>query len=189
MVAAALGHLAPVAGALTQEAIDVAVILNALRALGPGWRIGGATIPSGTLRTLDRDHRDLSVTLDRLRRIADDLDDVSPVQAIPLIREAASLVATEIVQHERTDESIVYPRLIRVLGDGHGLGAMSRAHREIMHLARLLGRIASGLDAGDVDRMMVRDAQRVIEHVEALVRLHNAQEDDIYEHAGRSRTT
>jgi heavy metal translocating P-type ATPase len=36
MVLAALGLLAPIEGALAQEAIDVAVILNALRALGPG---------------------------------------------------------------------------------------------------------------------------------------------------------
>jgi cation transport ATPase len=36
MAAAALGLLAPVAGALFQEAIDVAVIFNALRALGSG---------------------------------------------------------------------------------------------------------------------------------------------------------
>jgi len=34
MIAAASGHLTPVEGALLQEAIDVAVILNALRALG-----------------------------------------------------------------------------------------------------------------------------------------------------------
>ncbi|MBL8588654.1 MAG: cadmium-translocating P-type ATPase [Methylobacteriaceae bacterium] len=34
MIAAALGHLTPLAGALLQEAIDVAVVLNALRALG-----------------------------------------------------------------------------------------------------------------------------------------------------------
>jgi cation transport ATPase len=33
MVVAALGFLTPVEGALIQEAIDVAVILNALRAL------------------------------------------------------------------------------------------------------------------------------------------------------------
>ena len=36
MVFAALGYLTPVAGALVQEVIDVAVILNALRALGGG---------------------------------------------------------------------------------------------------------------------------------------------------------
>jgi heavy metal translocating P-type ATPase len=38
MVVAACGYLPPLAGALFQEAIDVAVILNALRALGPGGR-------------------------------------------------------------------------------------------------------------------------------------------------------
>jgi P-type E1-E2 ATPase len=36
MIMAALGHLTPVQGALVQEAIDVAVILNALRALRGG---------------------------------------------------------------------------------------------------------------------------------------------------------
>lgn len=36
MMAAALGYLTPVQGALIQEVIDVAVILNALRALGDG---------------------------------------------------------------------------------------------------------------------------------------------------------
>ncbi|MDN2579704.1 heavy metal translocating P-type ATPase [Aquibium sp. ELW1220] len=36
MVFAALGYLTPVAGAVAQEAIDVAVILNALRSLGGG---------------------------------------------------------------------------------------------------------------------------------------------------------
>ena len=36
MIAAAMGHITPVAGALLQEGIDVAVILNALRALGDG---------------------------------------------------------------------------------------------------------------------------------------------------------
>ena len=38
MVVAAFGYLPPVEGALLQEAIDVAVILNALRALGGGKR-------------------------------------------------------------------------------------------------------------------------------------------------------
>jgi hypothetical protein len=30
---------------------------------------------------------------------------------------------------------------------------------------------------------LIRDAQRIVESIEALVRIHNAQEDDIYEHA------
>jgi len=40
MLVAALGYLTPVQGALIQEAIDIAVILNALRALWGGGRLG-----------------------------------------------------------------------------------------------------------------------------------------------------
>jgi hypothetical protein len=60
---------------------------------------------------------------------------------------------------------------------------MSRAHREILHLARLLARLTDGLREEDADRSLVRDAQRAIESIEAIVRIHNAQEEDIYEYA------
>jgi heavy metal translocating P-type ATPase len=45
MLAAAAGYLPPLAGALFQEGIDVAVILNALRALGGGWRETSVSSP------------------------------------------------------------------------------------------------------------------------------------------------
>ncbi len=64
---------------------------------------------------------------------------------------------------------------------GHGLSAMSRAHREILHLARLLARVVEDLPLEKIDRYLVRDAQRVIEAIEALVRIHTAQEEDIYD--------
>jgi hypothetical protein len=69
------------------------------------------------------------------------------------------------------------------VADEHGLSAMSRAHREILHQARLLARLAHGLRAEDADKYLIRDAQRVIGSIEALVRIHNAQEEDIYDEA------
>jgi heavy metal translocating P-type ATPase len=180
---AAFGWLSPVAGALTQEAIDVAVILNALRALVPGHTFGRRLMPSETATVLRQEHEQLDATLDRLREIADALDDAEPTAAVALIAEANQVVAGQIVEHERADESNVYPRLAKFLTDSHGLGAMSRAHREILHLARLLDRLVTDLTPTDADRYLVRDAQRVIEAIEALVRIHNAQEEDIYEHA------
>jgi len=183
MAAAAIGWLTPVAGALTQEAIDVAVILNALRALSHGRKLGRRAMPAAAMRALHQDHQRVESGLDRLRAIADALDDAEPAAAVALISEANKTVAEQIVEHERDDERSVYPRLSKLLSDGHGLGAMSRAHREIIHLARLLNRIADGLTPHDADRYLIRDAQRVIESIEALVRIHNAQEEDIYEHA------
>jgi hypothetical protein len=183
MGAAAFGWLVPAAGALVQEAIDVAVILNALRALGPGHAFGRKTLPAASMRSLRADHQQLEGALDRLRAIADALDEAEASGAAALIADANEIVTGEIVTHERADESGVYPHLAKFLPDPHGLEVMSRAHREIIHQARLLTRLADGLAPNDIDRYLIRDAQRVIESIEALVRLHNAQEEDIYEHA------
>ncbi len=183
MALAAFGWLTPVAGALAQEAIDVAVILNALRALVPARAHGRRPMPPATATALRQEHEHLDAALDRLRDIADALDGAAPADAVALITEANGIIAREIVVHERADETKVYPRLAKFLADGAGLGAMSRAHREIQHLARLIARLATDLSPADADRYLVRDAQRVIEAIESLVRLHNAQEEDIYEHA------
>ena len=183
MLFAAIGLLPPVAGALTQEAIDVAVILNALRALTSGHTFSRRSMPAGAATTLRLAHERMESTLDRLREVADMLDQVQGAAAVTLISEADNIVAREIVEHERNDETTVYPRVAKFLADRHGLGAMSRAHLEIIHLARLLHRLAAGLAPEDADHYLIRDAQRIIESLDALVRIHNAQEEDIYEHA------
>ena len=48
MIARALGYLPPLEGAVFQEVIDVAVILNALRALSPGTPSGTSSNVSST---------------------------------------------------------------------------------------------------------------------------------------------
>jgi Hemerythrin HHE cation binding domain len=180
---AAVGLLPPIAGALAQEVIDVAVIINALRALTPGHKLGRRKMPAAAAITLRQEHERVEATLDRLREIADELDSAQGADAMALISEADDIVARQIVEHEREDERAVYPRVSKFLADHHGLGAMSRAHREIIHKARLLRRLTDGLTGSDADHYLIRDAQRVIEAIEALVRLHNVQEEDIYEHA------
>jgi len=181
MIAATVGWLAPVPAAIVQEVIDVAVILNALRALNPPHGHVRRRMSATTGRELHRGHVALIRDLDRLRSIADALDDATPESATALIMEANAVIQEHVVEHERNDEGSVYPRLAKILMDGHGLSAMSRAHREILHLARLLARVVEDLPSEKIDRYLVRDAQRVIEAIEALVRIHTAQEEDIYD--------
>jgi hypothetical protein len=181
MAAATAGWLAPVPAAIVQEVIDVAVIANALRALTPAHGVGRGSITAELGLALHHDHQALLKNLDRLRTIVDAMDDAAPESAADLIEEAHRLVQGSVVIHERDDESSVYPQLATVLRERHGLSAMSRAHREILHLARLLARIAEDLPQERIDRYLIRDAQRVIEAIETLVRMHTAQEEDIYE--------
>jgi heavy metal translocating P-type ATPase len=180
---AAFGLLPPIAGALTQEAIDITVIVNALRALTSGHTTGQRKMSATSAAALRSGHEKMESALNRLREIADSLDSATVFEAVALIREADHIITDQVIVHEREDESAIYPRVAEYLPDHHGLGAMSRAHREIIHLARLLRRLADGLTPQDADHYLIRDGQRVIESIEALVRLHNAQEEDIYEYA------
>jgi hypothetical protein len=66
---------------------------------------------------LREDHERLEVQLNRLREIADALDDAEPPAAVTLIGEANGIVAQHVLAHERDDESAVYPRLAKFLSD------------------------------------------------------------------------
>lgn len=183
MIAAAFGYVTPVAGALLQEAIDVAVILNALRALAPPNALGRPPMSEAAAAILREEHEKLAPSLERMRQIADALDDAQGAEAADYIQEANRIIETVVARHERQDEATIYPRVLRYLKNGHALSAMSRAHREILHQARLLGRLSEGLRPSDAEPYLVRDAQRIIESIESLVHIHNAQEEDIYEDA------
>ena len=83
---AAYGWLTPVAGALTQEAIDVAPILNTLARPWPraSPQVTGS-LPGKLARDLGQEHRLLEQELDKLRSISDALDDAIGQQAVDLI--------------------------------------------------------------------------------------------------------
>ena len=149
----------------------------------PGLRPPPARrMTAATGRELHRDHLALIGHLDRLRSIVDALDDAAPERAAGADRRgerrwfrsrSSSTNATTRATSTRSS-----PRSCR---ESHGLSAMSRAHREILHLARLLARVVEDLPSEKIDRYLIRDAQRLIEAIETLVRIHTAQEEDIYE--------
>ena len=100
---AAISLLPPVAGALTQEVIDVAVILNALRALTSVHKFGRHKMPAAAATTLRQDHERMEPTLNQLREIADGLDTAEGAGAVTLISEADNIVSRQIVEHEREE--------------------------------------------------------------------------------------
>jgi hypothetical protein len=77
---AAFGFIPPVAGAVLQEGIDVAVIMNALRVLRrPAWEVPFNAIPEQWARQLHGGHAELRPGLDEIRLPADQLDELGTV--------------------------------------------------------------------------------------------------------------
>jgi hemerythrin-like domain-containing protein len=181
MVVAGLGFLPPSAGALVQEAIDVAVILNALRARGGGLtRRPIAAVDAELARRFVTEHDALRPGLDRLRQAADGLGTHPGDTAIADVRAVHRFLVEELAPHEVAEGALLYPVLDRVLGGAETTATMSRAHAEIARLIRRLGRVLEAIDAEQPDEDDVRAMRRLLYGLHAILRLHFAQEEEGY---------
>ncbi|MBA0126881.1 heavy metal translocating P-type ATPase [Haloechinothrix sp. YIM 98757] len=178
MSAAAVGWLVPVAGALAQEAIDVAVILNALRAVRGRIRRTPAHVDA-LLRRFASEHDGLHAARAAVRQAADALSRGPGPEADLAVRHADELLTTELLPHEHAEETMLYPALAELLGGPEGTITMSRAHTEIGRLARRLRRhLADG--RGSIAEDQVDDLRATLYGLDAILTLHFAQEEEAY---------
>jgi heavy metal translocating P-type ATPase len=184
MAAAAAGLLPTVWGALLQEAIDVAVILNALRALrppAPDVRVTPAyTMMTRRFRT---EHRAIRADIDQLRATADVL---GAPGAMIRVRQAYRMLTGEVWPHEAAEEAELYPSLNRLLGGADPTAAMSRAHAEIAYQIGRLGRLIDDVGDRAPDEDDLTDLRGVLYGLHAILRLHTVQEDEAYLSLGDS---
>jgi len=181
MVIAATGHLAPVSGAILQEAIDVAVILNALRALrSPSIR--PSLSPEGDLLAARflAEHRTLRPMVDRLRSVADGLDVERGNDVLVSLREVAESLNDDIGPHEQAEGDELYPEMARVLGGEDPTGSMARAHVEIGHLIRRYSSLVEDLGDGAPTAEDIVELRQLLYGLHAVLRLHNDQEAERY---------
>jgi heavy metal translocating P-type ATPase len=194
MMGAAAGLLAPVAGAVLQEAIDVAVIVNALRALGAG-RTQPRRPPPAAVALGQRfrdEHRELLGVVDRVRAVADGLDRLPPQLALAEVTEVHRFLTERLLPHEEAEDALLYPVVAELLGGDDPTAPMSRAHAEIAHLTRLLGGVLADLGPAGPEAEDRTDLRRILYGIHAILRLHFAQEEEAYlsllDHSGRERT-
>ncbi|MDY6869118.1 MAG: heavy metal translocating P-type ATPase [Actinomycetota bacterium] len=183
MVVAAFGWLPPAAGALLQEGIDVAVILNALRALRPNPD-SALDLPPATEQLLHRfaaEHDVLRETLPLLRDTADRLAEAPDAAALDSLKTVHRLLTDRILPHELSEENELYPALARPLGSGEATATMSRTHAEIKRLADRIGthvRLAESVGAIEPDQ--VDDLLACLYGLFTLLKLHFVQEEENY---------
>ncbi len=181
MGVAALGYLPPAWGALLQELIDVAVILNALRVLQvPGSETRVNAAEEALVHQFSGEHRTLRPDLDRLRVAADQIGVVAPDRALALVRQVHRFLVEDLLPHEEAEDAILYPVFARVLGGHDPTGTMSRAHVEIAHLVRRIGRLLDEADPAHPDPDDLLELRRVLYGLHAILELHFAQEDEGY---------
>src|SRR5215468_10044644 len=181
MAFAAAGLLPAVWGALLQEAIDVAVILNALRALRP-------VLPHARLAATDtaltkrftHEHLAIWADIEQLRTTADALGVLPPEAAMARVSQAYQLLVEEVVPHERAEQEQLYPVMDRLLGSSHATAVMSRTHAEIAHQTRRLGQLIDDIGTAEPDAADIADLRALLYGLHAILSLHTTQEDESY---------
>ena len=181
MAAAAAGLLPAVWGALLQEAIDVAVILNALRALRPAPAQVRLAAPDAALtERFACEHQAIWADIEQLRAAADALGVLPSAEAMRRTRRVCRVLTEEVGPHEQAEQDQLYPAMDRLLGSRHATATMNRAHAEIARQTRRLGQLIDDIGPGQPDAADIADLRALLYGLDAILRLHTAQEDEDY---------
>ena len=181
MFVASTGVLPPVAGAIVQEAIDVVVILNALRALTGGVGTAPKLVGwSDMAKRMRAEHLAFAPALSRLRWLADRLETLPPLEAQAELESTRDFLLGTLMPHEAQEDRDIFPRLARDAGSDDLTAALHRTHVEIFHLVRLLDRLVSETTTAGPEPEDLTDLRRVLYGLDAILRLHMAQEDELY---------
>ncbi|NNN10055.1 MAG: heavy metal translocating P-type ATPase [Acidimicrobiaceae bacterium] len=181
MIFALVGWLPAVWGAILQELIDVAVILNSLRALvseNDTPHLNAKDIAVTAHFRLE--HASLRDSIEEIHNAADSLGSMQPAETLRAVQTIYEMLTQEIQPHEEEEEKILYPLLARLMGGREPLGAMSHAHREIIHQIRRLGQVVGALRADHLDDAEVLELRSLLYGLYFIVKLHTAQEDENY---------
>src|SRR5215475_202917 len=181
MTSAGFGLLPAVWGALLQEAIDVAVILNALRALrSPAVAIRLSAADTALANRFAGEHEAIRASIEEIRAAADTLGVVPPAEARARVEAVYHTLTEQIEPHEEAEQAELYPALNRLLGGTDPTATMSRAHAEIAHQIRRLGQLLEDIGPGEPDQADISDLRSLLYGLHAILRLHTSQEDESY---------
>ena len=176
MVAAAFGWLSPLAGALLQEAIDVAAILYALRALLPGDGAVARLSHEAGLADRVAEHAGLRELAEALRGAGESLHE-GPAQ-LAALRALERRLRDELLPHQAAEESALYPEAAARLGGQDPLGVLLRMHTEIEGLADRFSTLLPLAEAPGGFPEVAPALRRTLFALEALLALHLTAEEE-----------
>ncbi|RBJ70491.1 heavy metal translocating P-type ATPase, partial [Pseudomonas sp. MWU12-2534b] len=157
-------------------------IVNALRASMVRRRSAEARQAEVDVDTeqLKREHAELSPLLGQIRDLADRIPKLPGEIMTSELADVIDSLEKRLLPHEKSDEINVYPRLASLLGGEDPLAAMSGANREIFKIVRSLRQMVTDMPHDGPDVMQMQAIQRLLYGLDAIVRLHCAQEEELF---------
>ncbi|HWX50741.1 MAG TPA: heavy metal translocating P-type ATPase [Roseomonas sp.] len=179
MMVAAAGLLAPLAGALVQEIIDIFAILLALLALHPGREEQiSVTLPAGAgLAERTAEHAELRRLAEAIRAAG---EAVGPTAAaLPQILALEERLRSSLLPHQQAEERLLYPAAARLLGGRDPMAPLIRMHAEIEALVERLAALRRLAEQRQDWSLCAPELRRALFALEVLLRVHLAAEEEV----------
>ena len=176
---AAAGALVPVVGAVVQEAIDVAVILNALRARGGPEPARASETALSAGRQVLLEHASMEPETGKLRSLADEIGRLPRATARSRLHEVKRFLNDQLLPHEREEEQHLYPVVARYIGGPESVAVARREHAEVAHLSRVLSGMIDTLDPEGPDEEDLIGLRRALYSLSAVLSLHRSGEEEL----------
>jgi hypothetical protein len=103
-----------------------------------------------------------------------------PPEAREELQPVRAFLVDTLVPHEEREDKEVVPFLARAVGSEDATAAMHRTHAEIFHLVRFTDRLVREVPPEGPGPEDLTDLRRVLYGLDAILRLHMAQEEELY---------
>ncbi len=132
------------------------------------------------LLKLEAEHGALMDVVDELRHTSARIQQLPEEEVRHQLARLDALLRQRLLPHERQDDEELYPRLRKQAGAPDALAGMSRTHMEIQRQVHSLTSLRQALGEHGPSPAQRHEIQRLLHGLEAITRLHFAQELEIY---------
>jgi iron-sulfur cluster repair protein YtfE (RIC family) len=126
------------------------------------------------------EHRALLPHIEKMRAIADSIDEL-PVKALRhAVDEAYEFLTHELIPHAHAEDRVLYRAVSKVLGAPQATATMWRDHLEIERFTQEIAALRQQITGKTIESSVVTSLRRVLYSLYAVTKLHLAKEEEIY---------
>jgi len=126
------------------------------------------------------EHKELLPQVDRIRQVAELVDEATPADIRSGVEEVYDFLANHLKPHAEAEEAALYPVMQKVLDSPDATKTMSRDHVEVGLYIDELALLRNGLTNKALTAAQATSLRRVLYGVYALVKVHFAKEEEVY---------
>jgi hemerythrin-like domain-containing protein len=133
-----------------------------------------------TMQPLRDEHQELRPHIDAIRDVADAVGSIPADELGERVTEVSAFLRHHLIPHAKAEEAVLYPEVERALAAPRATDVMRRDHVEVATFTAELVEIERRLRRNEESQALQTDARRVLYGLYALVKLHFAEEEEIY---------